>query len=476
MLERKHQILPSVFYLATALLFAGLGRFAAAGLSSRYWADDYCYSAVLAAGGFLRGPVDWFMASGNRFSTIYLIGLQDLFGPWAIRLIPGLIILVLSAAWLVFLFSAAREIGARPGILTLLPMALTQVFFLLLVAPDRLQALYWRMGTLHYTFPLALLLFNLALILNKLSAPRRWLYPVGIFVLAFFAGGFSETFAALQVGAYALACAAAVVFLPHALKGNAAARILPALVGSLVATGLMLLSPSNAWRQAALPPPESLGQFLAYTLQYTFDFVHNTLRGSPPAPGFGPFEWCVRLSCLVLSSAPALPAHNLHCRRSFPAFRACAFSMRDCPQRLRRPAVPRRSSPHACALRTPVRAGRGRRLPGGAAAGLCPAWVRLDHPRLADLLLIFTLLAGSFYIGRQLALPLPEQAAMAAWAQRWDERDASIRSFRAAGETDLILRETEVVRGLEDLGPDPSQWVNRCATAYYRVHSITAFP
>jgi hypothetical protein len=479
MLERKRQILTSVFYFAAALLLASLGRFSAVGLSSRYWADDYCYSAVFATGGFLRGPVDWFLASGNRFSTIYLAGLQDLFGPWAIRFIPGLILLVLSTAWLAFLLGAARALGARPDIFVLLPLALTQVFFLVLLTPDRLQTLYWRMGTLHYTFPLALLLFNLALILNKLLSPGRgWRLAVGLFILAFFAGGFSETFAALQVGAYALASAAVVVFLPRAMKRNAAARILPALLGSLAAIGLMLLSPSNAWRQAALPPPDNLGEFLGYTLRYTLDFTRDILRGYP----------LPLLALVLLSGACAYPVWVILPRPPSPQVTLTAAGL----------FLLAGLALSACAIAPSVYAGlqfpAGRALMpalfallfGLAGAAACLAALprvftvigsaRINNSLLADLLLIFALLSGSFYVGRQLSFPLPEQTDMAVWAQRWDERDASIQGLQAAGKADLVLRETEVVRGLEDLGADPTQWVNRCAAAYYRVHSITALP
>jgi hypothetical protein len=86
------------------------------------------------------------------------------------------------------------------------------------------------------------------------------------------------------------------------------------------------------------------------------------------------------------------------------------------------------------------------------------------------------LFAGGGYIARHLTSPLPEQAKMTAWAQRWDERDLLIREGIRSGNLTPVLAEVEVVRGLEDIGPNPGNWVNRCARAYYGLKSIQTEP
>jgi hypothetical protein len=502
----------------SAVLAAALVRFAVTGLASRYWSDDYCYSSVFAAGGLLRGPIDWFMTSGNRFSTIYLVGLQDWFGPSAIRFVPGLVLLALTLGWLVFLRAAARVVGefthpafgappSRAGksffwsfwtpkaskssvkfsALALTGLAMAQVFFLALLAPDRLQTIYWRMGALHYTFPLALLLLNLAACLGALSAARRerrgraWLRGLGLFLLAFFAGGFSETFAALQAGVFALGCAAAVLLLPRKARLRGGGAFLPALLGSICAMGLMLLSPSNAWRQAALPPPANLGELLSYTLRYTLDFAGDTLRGAPlpllvlavlsgasayvafRRPGPPPFSprqgGLLAILCLLagLALSACAIAPSVYAGLQFPAGRALM------PARFA--LLLGLTSASAC-IAVCLRQDAGALQGTGARRKVL----------LADLLLFLALLSTAIYLARHLSQPLPEQPRMAAWAQRWDQRDAQILNLRADGQTDLVLTETEVVRGLEDLGPNPSHWVNRCAAAYYQVNTILALP
>jgi hypothetical protein len=462
---------------AGLILTVGIGRLAWTGRLARYWADDYCYSMMMAAGGWLRGPLNWFMSSGNRFSTIYMVGLQDSFGAGAIRFLPAAVLTAWLGAWIVFLLQLRRTVAPALGIPAVLAFAALQVYFAALLAPDRLQTLYWRMGTLHYTFPLSLLLLNLALCLVQF---RRAAVSAGLAAvtagLAFFAGGFSETYVALQAGLFGLGIAAGLAFLPSPLKRRSAAILSPGLVGSLLAMGLMLLSPSNTWRQAALPPPASPGPFLVYTVRYTFDFIRDTLRGMPlPLLALGVLSaglayagyWRVRSTALkpvqalgaaalwlaagLLLTASAV-APSVYAGLQFPAGRAL---------------MPTRFILLACLSAACICLGalpRGLVRPGSRTG------------QRVEIAVLLALLAGGLYAVRLVVAPIPEQAQLSAWAVRWDARDAAIRSARAAGQRDLLVQEVEVVRGLEDLGPDPHNWVNGCAAAYYRVSTITARP
>jgi hypothetical protein len=38
------------------------------------------------------------------------------------------------------------------------------------------------------------------------------------------------------------------------------------------------------------------------------------------------------------------------------------------------------------------------------------------------------------------------------------------------------VQQTDVVQTLEDIGPDPDFWINRCAAVYFGAGSITAKP
>jgi hypothetical protein len=452
---------------AILLLLAACAQFVATGWLTRYWADDYCYSWVMRAGGLLRGPIDWYMASGNRFSTILMVGLQDVFGPGAIRWIPGLVLGLWVLAWIACLQQAARLFNAQIAPLWLGLFALAQVFFAALLAPDRLQTIYWRMGTLHYTFPLLLLLASLALAAAWLRrGSRGWLRGAALFALAFFAGGFSETYSAMQSGAYLLLLAAALRW------ARGARLLLPALAGALAAMLVMLLSPSNLWRQAALPPAPQLAQLVEYILRYTFDFTRDTLRGLP-----------VPLLALAALSAGAAYLgfwRNRGAALSPLRVLACAAGSLAVGILLA-----------ACAIAPSVYAGvqfpagralmppRFALLSGIAFAaaclpGLLPAHLRTAAP--AALLAALLTLAACFYPLRAAAALEPQRQELAAWAARWDERDAQLLALRAQGQSDPLVRQVEVVSGLEDYGPDAGNWVNRCAAGYYQLNSITARP
>ncbi len=511
-------LLRAIALAAGLLLLVALGQFARTGLLVRYWADDYCYSWVMRAGGMLCGPIDWYMASGNRFSTILLVGLQDLFGPAAIRAIPALVLGLWVLAWVVCLQQVARLFNLRIALPWLVVFALTQVFFAALLAPDRLQTIYWRMGTLHYTFPLILLLCALALMAVRLRrAGHGLLWGAAFFGLAFFAGGFSETFAALQAGAYLLLIAAGAwttapprpspsegegerknVFFArlwrakntkkaptpamgpqHPDEGGqrlqkawGVSALLPALAGALAAMLLMMLSPSNAWRQAALPPTPSLINLILLILRYTFDFTRDTLRGLP-------------LPLLALALLSALAAYA-----GFWRGRAQAIQ----PTRVLLAALACLTTGlllAACAIAPSVYAGG--QFPAGRALmptrfallsaialaaaclpGLLPVRLRISNP--AAIAAALLTLAACFYPLRAAAALEPQRRELAAWAARWDERDVQILSLRAQGQTDPLVRQVEVVSGLEDYGPDTVNWVNRCAAGYYQLHSITAQP
>ena len=468
--------------LAAGLVFLiGLVQFAASGLLTRYWADDYCYGYTIRQEGFLRGPIDWYLNSGNRFSTILLVGLQELLGMGAIRWITAFVLLSLVLGWLVLL----RQM--RLSWAFAVPLALAQVYFLALLAPDRLQSLYWRMGTLHYTFPLALLLCSAALTLAwfRREGQDGWRAAgtrgraAALFALAFFACGFSETFSALQVGLFLLALAGALVLLPRQRNGRAVQVLLPGLLGGLAAMLAMLLSPSNAWRQAALPPPSSLGELIFYTLRYSFDFSRDTLRGQP-------------LPLLVLGLSSGLLAYGGFWRirtQRTPAGLLLLGALGCLAAGLLLACASIAPSVYA-GLQYPA----GRALMPGRFALLigisgCAAWLAGLLPllearilnagvsaRLFPILVSLGLLTLGLYPLRGEAAVETQRKELAAWAQRWDGRNSAILQMRGAGQVQLTVREVEVVSGLEDLGPVPGSWVNRCAAAYYQVQSITALP
>ena len=474
--------LVGLLILAGSFVFAAsLGLFAYAGAFSRYWADDYCYSAWVKTYGLPAAIIDWYQTSGNRLSTLAAVAISEGFGPGAIRFMPLVLLVVWVAAWVFCVGRVVRLLNLPVAPIAWLWLALVQVYFVVLLAPDRLQTLYWRMGALHYSLPLPLLLINVGLLAWAARQPGRravWA-SLGAGLLAFFAAGLSETFAALQAGLFALALAAAAWGLKSSrrgplLEGISARRglLLTAvpLAGTLLMMAIMAAAPANSWRQAAMPPPDNLLLIVPYSLRYAADFIFYTIRGRLVPYGFyvlgmAAFTLLVwRTDTTLLAPRRVLTALALTLLVTYGLI-VCSFAP-SAYAGLLYPAG-RAQMPAAFILLAGV----------GLTAGLGAHLVRARLPALAwKPAALLLLVVFSLYPLRLAAIPRQEQAQLAVRAGRWDARDARIRSALASGKAQVVVEQTDVVQSLEDMGPAPTYWINACAAMYYGAGSITAIP
>lgn len=463
--------------LTSSLVFlGGLALFAYVGSFTRFWADDYCYSAVARQNGFWGGITEWYLHSGNRFSAIASVAVFDgLFGSSNVIFLPGLLLSLWVVSWIFLLDRLInRLLGWHVNRLWLALFGLMQVFFVVLLSPDRLQTVYWRMGMLHYAFPLPLLLIVLGLTAGNLHQHiRLWLVLVSAGI-AFYAAGQSETYAMLQVGVLSLGLVAALVFYKDARRGRAAAWLGVPLLSSLAVIALMFLSPSLSDRLSVMPAPTNLWLIAPYTLRYVSDFIFYSIRGQV-------MPYAVYL---LLVAAMSLAA--LHLNRSGSLSLRTAFLGMILSLLLTFVLIAFSFTPSAYAnLQYP--AGRALMpasftlLVGMASLAffLSALVLHLRLPFSRDTLQVGVLLfivGLSLYALRAARLPLAEIQQQAVRAARWDSRDMQIRQAIAAGEVDIVTQQVEVVYTLEDLGPDPRHWINNCASVYYGVHSITANP
>ncbi len=233
----------------------------------------------------------------------------------------------------------------------------------------------------------------------------------------------------------------------------------------------MMFSPSNAWRQAEMPPPDSLVELVTYTLRYTLDFIWYSLRGQPLPIAL--FALTVGLVVFMMGGEN-FPAVSLKTGALIAAvsllvgFVLVAASFAPSAYAGLLYPAGRALMPGRFAFLAAI---------GGAAAGAGLAARGLLNPYERRWLMIvaaLALLAACLYPVRALG-PLSTAAReLQTKAQRWDERDAAIRAARDAGVTDVVVWEADVVNSLEELNPRSAFWVNGCASAYYGVNSITA--
>ncbi len=461
-----------VLALVLLALAVGLLGFAYAGSFSRLWADDYCYSANVQQNGWLNGTLQWYLHTSNRFSVVPLAALTDALsfnGLWGVRLLPALVLL----AWVLGAWALLGELQRsfwsawKPKSGWLLAGALLLTFFAVWLAPHRLQTWYWRMGILHYSLPAALAMGLFAVGVRQLRTRRQptGAALVGVGLLAFFIGGLSETFAAMQLGALLMLACLVLIFRPQVWRAMLR-LMLAAGLGTAVALGLMMFSPANALRQASLPPPDSLWQLIAYTLRYEVAFLYHSLKDQPlPNLVFGAF--------VGLFAWWSAPAEQVSVRRAagwLALVGVFVFGLIFCATA---PSV--YGGLVAPAGRALMPSRFAWLLGLGAAALVCgrllAGWLGGQKLRLAALLLLVVL---AVYPLRTVQVAQQEATLLAVKAQRWDARHAQLLAQRAAGQRNLVTVETDVVQSLEDYGPNPDDWVNVCAAGYYQVDSLTA--
>ncbi|MBV9355329.1 MAG: hypothetical protein JO023_07355, partial [Chloroflexi bacterium] len=72
------------------------------------------------------------------------------------------------------------------------------------------------------------------------------------------------------------------------------------------------------------------------------------------------------------------------------------------------------------------------------------------------------------------AQTLPDRAAAADYATRWDSVDHQIRSARASGSTDLVVPQLPLALGEPYVTTNAKDWFNQCVARYYDLNTIVA--
>ncbi len=318
-------------------------------------------------------------------------------------------------------------------------------------AHDIAQSLYWQAGLLTYIAP-----------------------------LTFAAGGFSESFALMQVGGLALAAAACYRHRTAAGVRAALPPLVVSLAAALSALCVVILAPGNTMRQEYFLPPPGLLRLAGLSLFYSAAFVPYTVYLSP-------------LNSFLAAALPAWLSSRLvaegRVNRLTPGETARRLAL---------------SAATGIALITlsvlPAVYGMSQNLP--ARARIIPQFIFvciaaywgylagaafLGHPRTyaergnglaavglaaVGCLLLSPPAAAVLRVGR--LIPLARESA-----DTWERIDGEVRAAKERGEADMVvdtLDDVEArfggVAGALKLERDPAHWRNRCMARYYEVKSI----
>ena len=459
-----------IVFLAAVLAHAYIGSFA------RYFADDYCTASILQSKGLIEAQLHWYQTWSGRFSFTFVISVIELAG---IQIVPFLPALALTL-WLLALTAAILQAGLIvqwpfPTILSIL-MATLIIYATVDTAPGIVQSLYWQTGMLTYVMPLILLTAFAGIIMYRFrrdaSDRYQWGWLIVSGTIAFFAGGFSETYGSLQVVILFFALVFCLTSKSAKIRRTVLPLVLAGLLGSVLAMSVIFLAPGNEIRQSRFLPPQDPGSLAAMSIKNTFRFLKEALSSS------------------TVSLGTALIFSTLIGRMLYPWTSITIFSFTKIVQLLGLTLI----LGFIILLSTIAPAAYGMSLYPPDRALIIPHFIlsciavlwgylagiglghiarpvenRWTHYLTIAFLIIFclVLLWGPIRSVRRV-VALSNSAET--YASLWDERDFRIREAIGRGETSLTVPILPYIPG--DLSPSPEFWINRCVAAYYGLDSI----
>lgn len=451
--------------LAVLLMHAYLGTF------SRFMADDYCSASESLRLGILRAAWFWYRTWTGRYSANVLDATFGALGPGVTPVVTALVL----ALWLAALFAAIGLImqprGTRRPVLLSIALAAAILFLTLALAPNVRQALYWGQGMRSVVPPLIVLTFDFAVFLycrTRAWSPRAAaLWMALSFLLAFGAGGFSETFAALQVVIFGLAVGWLLLFHRTAAAKNDWLFLASGFAGAVFSVIVIVLSPGNPARAAFYPPPPALPKLLGIAFSSYRAFISG-LADSPlkvisifAALSLGlwfgfhhqitPHGW--RAAALTLFIGAIL---------SFSCFPPAAYGESTVP--------PERTLliPTYIVVLTAIALGAAVSQP---LAGRWRAMVPLSN--VAGLILWIA-------VALSLSQLISVQPTYAAYARAWGRFDAQMVHLRQQGYATAVISTADQKAsnwaGLNTLGNSTRFWLNKCVGDYYGIKVVSTTP
>lgn len=265
-------LISNIFFAVPNIMFIVRGFY------SRYWADDYCFTGIYRSYGLIKGLSHFYNNISNRFAAYIFIAFSEFLGNWMIRVIPSFVIFSLG----ILIYFVIKKIASLADVqipsMVLLLSSQSIIFFTLLMAPNIDQSVYWRSGLTHYFLPLVFLLSFLLIFLHDFSGrPFRRISMV-IFLLAFFGGGLSESYAALQTGSIVLTLVFCLLK-PRRVDKEKLFQIILGLLGSFLAMLVMVIAPGNQMRLGMYQQAPNLISIAVLSLKFAVDFIYFSIRG-----------------------------------------------------------------------------------------------------------------------------------------------------------------------------------------------------
>jgi hypothetical protein len=463
----------SLAILLPLLVYAYMGIF------SRYQADDYCYAWNGTSRTILNAQTTWYKTDSSRYAATFVMTLSDKLGRWTVPVLPAFVLglWLAGTCWLFMRLQKMLNLDFPPMAAFL--MAELLIYYILMLAPNLYQILFWRSGMVIYLLSLVLLTYLGVFLLSQSSNPgRKWRPLVAVLAVLFFFfnGGFSETIATIQIGMLALALVVLLFLAKGETRKWALILVGCALLGALLAMATLYFSPATRMRQGLLGPAPDLVNLVRMSLTNAFLYMYISLN-----------EMAFQFVILVLSAM--LVGYVLYAARPAQSklrptglvsalflLPVIAFLWIVCvtaPSAFGESAYPEgRVQLDALYIMVGMVMGTGLIL--GVSLGLLHQRSRELAPNWLQAACLLLLVGVSLFPMYSIRKTLKDLPAYRQRAAAWDARDASIRASASQGQRDVTVTAYTSVAGLLEMGPESSMWVNGCAAHYYGVRSITA--
>jgi hypothetical protein len=280
-MTKKKQFWLSLPIIAFATL--ALAGFVYLGNYTRFMADDYCSAYYAHRFGLLRSIWYWYITWSGRYTAFafdWLILIQTL-GPYGAHLVPPLAIVIWIIATVAAIYLSLKRIAPHPSIFSI-ATALGVSFTLttIILSPDIAQSFFWLNGMRSYSLPLfiaSIYVFLFQWLLPRLKSDKAILWAcILAFLLTFGNGGFSETYAVMQL--MLLALLAGLHWLSNGRKFDTIFKILAAAtLGAIVSMIVIALAPGNELRKATFPPSPSFIKWMEISIGAYLSFFQGIL-------------------------------------------------------------------------------------------------------------------------------------------------------------------------------------------------------
>ncbi|MDP4126297.1 MAG: hypothetical protein Q8912_05060 [Bacillota bacterium] len=456
-----------IFAITTTGIFGIFSYFV---LKTAYWtrmfADDYCTAGILHSKGFWGAQVYWYEHWSGRFSYDLAVHCSEIFGMIAIRFLPVILVglFVASLALVFVIFYRLDEKKVRRVLVSTFLAAFIAPL-IITAAPNVYQVLYWQTGSLTYFIPF--IFFNIVLALIYLRATSyNKLRIISIAALAFFAGGFSESYIVLQISILSMLIVYGLIWGKKEVKNIRNLGV--ALLSSIVSMIVVIAAPGNTVRSASLPARTSLVAAIYETILKSGSYVLELIKNKP----FMATAGVLFVLGLVLSKVflPKLKESFSTIIMRFLYLVGCGFAI-------------------VCAVF----------LPGLYALGSTP-------PERTLFLIVYPLLMLSFVLGlfstplierlwpkkeKAIVVVLVTTAAiilsllsynryiseskvldsMRVYGMEWDVQNKVLEASRGSNKT-VIVNVLRPIGDLDVIWTDRNSWVNSCAANYYKVGQV----